>query len=279
MSTVKTPPITPRRARYPHVRKQTAWIVIAALVLISAASIVYKWTALPGSDIYAYTLSFDALPHEMRHRAVHLLVAPIGALVVVFFRLTLGVRVLGPFRSVLLAVAFEMTGVILGLLAFAVVVCAIVALRPLYKRLRLAYFGRSAAMLASVAGILILCMLGGLALGVSAIEHLAFFPVVVMTLTGEAFANTYRREGTKSALWRTSMTALVGVVISLLTAPTIVRQTLLHFPEVTLLCLAGILVIGTSCKFRVLQAMNPPRKKSKRVPTPQTPTATPVAQA
>lgn len=276
---MKAPPLRPRRSKYPRCSKQTAWIVIAALVLISAASIVYKCTALPGSDIYAYTLSFDALPHDMRHRAVHLLVAPIGALVVVFFRLTLGIRVLGPFRSVLLAVAFEMTGIAVGLVAFSVVVFAIVALRPLYKRLRLAYFGRSAAMLASVAGILVFCMLGGLALGVSAIEHLAFFPVVVMTLTGEAFANTYRREGTKSAVWRTSMTALVGVVITLLTAPTTVRQALLYFPEITLLCLAGILVIGTSCKFRVLQAMNPPRKKSKHVATHQTPSSTPVAQA
>ncbi|HLP84920.1 MAG TPA: 7TM domain-containing protein [Phycisphaerales bacterium] len=267
-----------RRAKYPRFSKRTAWSVIAVLVLISVLSVGYKLTALPGADVFAYTLSFDALPHDMRHRAVHLLVAPIGALVVVLFRLTLGIRVLGPFRSVLLAVAFEMTGIAVGLAAFTIVVCAIVALRPVYKRLRLAYFGRSAAMLASVAGILILCMLGGLALGMSTIEHLAFFPVVVMTLTGEAFANTYRREGTKSAVWRTGMTAVVGVIITLLTGPAAVREALLRFPEITLLCLAGILVIGTSCKFRMLQAMNPPRRKSKRSTTPTVPSSQPLPQ-
>lgn len=276
MSTV---PARPRRPKYPRVSKQAAWCLIAALVLVSTISIVYKMSALPGADVFAYTLSFDALPHEMRHRAVHLLVAPIGALVVVFTRLTLGIRVLGPFRSVLLAVAFEMTGILVGLLAFAIVVSAIVALRPIYKRLRLAYFGRSAAMLASVAGILILCMLGGLALGMSAIEHLAFFPVVVMTLTGEAFANTYRKEGTRSALWRTGMTAVVGVLIALLTAPAAVRGVLLHFPEVTLLCLAGTLIIGTSCKFRVLQSLNPPRKKPRRLSPSPVANAHSVAQA
>lgn len=275
---MNTPTTRSRRAQYPRVSKRTAWSVIAVLVLISVLSVGYKLTALPGADVFAYTMSFDALPHDMGHRAVHLLVAPIGALVVVLFRLTLGIRVLGPFRSVLLAVAFEMTGIAVGLAAFTIVVCAIVALRPVYKRLRLAYFGRSAAMLASVAGILILCMLGGLALGMSTIEHLAFFPVVVMTLTGEAFANTYRREGTKSAVWRTGMTALVGVIITLLTGPAAVREALLRFPEITLLCLAGILVIGTSCKFRMLQAMNPPPRNSKRRATPSVPSSQPLPQ-
>ena len=39
---------------------------------------------------------------------------PIGALAAVATRLTLGIRILGPFRSILLGIAFYQTGIIFG---------------------------------------------------------------------------------------------------------------------------------------------------------------------
>lgn len=240
------------------------WTLIGVLTIISLALIAYKQSTLPGADALAIRLSFDGLPQHMRSRAVHLMVAPLGAMMVVFARLTLGLRVLGPFRSVLLAVAFEVTGILAGLGFFALVIGVIVVLRPFYRRMRIAYFGKATAMLVSVAGCIVLATMIGLALGIHSMEQVAYFPVVVLTLTGEEFASVYRREGPRSAFWRGGLTALLGVVIALVASLHAVRTVLLQYPEVMLLCLGGVFAVGTSLKFRLLQHLNPPLKKKKK---------------
>ena len=255
-----------KRSKKPKFTKRHMWTLIGVLTLLALGLIAYKLSTLPGADALAFRLSFNALPEHMRSRAVHLMVAPLGALLVVFARLTLGLRVLGPFRAVLLAVAFEVTGVLTGLAFFALVIGVIVVLRPIYRRMRIAYFGKASAMLVSVAGCIVLATMLGLALGIHSMEQVAYFPVVVLTLTGEEFASVYRREGPRSALWRGGMTALLGVVIALIASLHAVREALLQYPEIMLLCLAGVFAVGTSFKLRLFQHLNPPvkRKKAKK---------------
>lgn len=256
-------------------RSNRAALTAVALLAASVGLIGYKFSGWPGSAALANALSFEGLPPHIRPRAHHLLFTPLGALVVVFARLTLGLRVLGPFRSVLLAIAFQITGSFIGLGFYALVLGAVTVLRPVLKSMKLAYFGRQCSLLISVAGIIMLGMLAGLLLGIPEIERVAYFPVVVLTLAGEAFASTMRKEGAASALWRAGATALVALAISSLATIGTLQDTLVRFPELVLAVLALTILTARFMGLRLLKNINPPVKK-KRKKSRAAPIAAPV---
>lgn len=238
------------------------------LILVPLVLIAFKVSGLPGAAGLADWLSFEGLSHEMRARTCHLLFVPLGALVVVFFRLTLGIRVLGPFRSVLLAIAFQVTGAVVGVSFFALVIAVVVFLRPVLKKMKLAYFGRSAAMLVAVAATIVLAMLVGLSLGLPHVQRVAYFPVVVLTLAGEAFSTTLRKEGPRSAVWRASATAAVALLITAISSVRALQDGLVRFPETVLIALAGVILVSQFLKFRFFQHLNPAPVRKKRRPAP-----------
>jgi hypothetical protein len=243
--------------------------VVALLTVAPLLLVAFKASGLPGSASLAGLLSLEGLPHAVQARAHHLLFTPLGAWLVVFTRLTLGVRVLGPFRSVLLAIAFQVTGPVVGVVFFALVLASVVLLRPVVKGLRLAYFGRSAVMLTAVAVLITAGMLAGLAAGAPGVERVAFFPVVVLTLAGDAFSTTLRREGARSALWRASATAAVALVLTGLAGVVWVQGALVRHPELMLTVLGGTVLTADLAAWRLLQHLNPPVKKRKpRKPRP-----------
>jgi hypothetical protein len=238
------------------------WGVVAALVVVPLLIMLAKFAL--GIEVVERYCSFNSLPPEMRHRAMHLLFAPIGALAVVFTRLTLGLRVLGPFRSVLLAIAFQVTGAAVGLVFFAIVLAVVVVVRPWIKRLRLPYFGRAAALLVAVVVVIIVTTLIGLASGWQQVERVVYFPIVVLTLAGEAFANTIRKEGAHSALWRAASTAVTGLVITGLSTVEPLQDWMIRCPETELLILAAIVVVCDRGAYRVFEALNPPPQKRRK---------------
>src|SRR5262249_37645392 len=153
--------------------------------------------------------SFVNLPAGLRGSVGHILFVPLGAILVVFFRLTLGVRVLGPFRSILLAVAFQITGVLLGLAFVTITVAAIAALRPLVKVLQLPYYGRISVLLSAVVLLVLMGILAGTWLQLDSLHRVARFPLIALCLMADGFGKTLAEEGMRSALWRGAMTVLV----------------------------------------------------------------------
>jgi len=113
--------------------KELSVAQVAVMVLLLAAPlaiIIGKAPALPTSACLTHWCSLEFLPKEAHAGAGHILFVPLGAVLVVLARLTFGIRVLGPFRAVLLAVAFQVTGLLWGLVFLAVIIGIILLLRP-----------------------------------------------------------------------------------------------------------------------------------------------------
>ncbi len=251
-----------RAARRRRATAHSLWIA-GALLAIPGLLIAFKSSSLPGSVQLSGLLSFEGLSPDLRVRTEHLLFAPVGALLVVFARLTLGIRVLGPFRSVLLALAFPVTGPWVGLSMFAVVIAVVVGLRPVLRRMRLPYFGRSTAKLAAVAGVLVAVMLVGVGLGIASLERVAYFPIVVLTLAGDAFSTALRREGAVSAVWRAAATAGVALVITAIASVQTLQDCLVRSPELVLVALGLIVLVCKLLALRLFQGLNPPVKRTR----------------
>jgi len=239
-------------------------LLLSLFFLVPGLLILGKWSALPTSGFLSHSLSLAQIPVHMADRVQYVLLLPMGAVLVVFFRLTLGIRLLGPFRSLLIAVAFQITGILSGLVFLVVVVAIIVALRRLLKTLRLAYFARVSIILGAISSIMILALLLCEWLGVESLGSVAYFPIVVICLTAEGFARTLTKEGLFSAMWRGGMTALVAVLVTLLSSIKPVERLVVNYPELLLAQVGGIIVIAKCLDLRLLERLNPPVKKRRR---------------
>ncbi len=260
----KMSPPRKRRFNRGNLTGARGWMVLA-LVLVPIVSILLKQSSLPFGAWLREMVSLQGSPALVHSRVAHVLLVPLGAAIVVFFRVTLGIRVLGPFRSVLLAIAFQITGVLLGLFFLALVVGVIVAVKPMLKKIKLPYFARLAVSLSTVATIVMMALLLARALHWEVLSRTAYFPLVVLCLTADGFASTLRREGYRSALWRGTATAAVAVLITGVAAIPGIERLLASNPELLLLEIASIVLISEFLGFRLLSRLNPPvKKRAKR---------------
>src|SRR5262249_43789561 len=158
----------------------------------------------------------------------NVLLVPIGAVVVVLFRLTLGVRVLGLFRPILMAMAFDIIGIPLSLIFVLFALLIVVALRPLlntdhsYSRL---------AVLLSLAAALLAPLMIGRWWDISWFRQVAFFPVIALCLSCESFAKVLHRDGIREAAWRMLTTVVAAaIIVSIMRLPGVI-SLFLRFPE------------------------------------------------
>jgi hypothetical protein len=232
------------------------WL-LALLFLGPALLSIGKLPALPTSELLWQWCSLAGVSASLADRIQYVLFVPLGALLVVFFRLALGIRVLGPFRSILIAVAFQITGILPGLLFLVAIIGIIVAVRPPLRALGLPYFARISVMLSAVSLVMVLAILSCGWLNLNIVERVAYFPIVVICLTAEGFARTLTKEGWGSALWRGGMTALVAVIITLVSMVPGVLRLLAERPELLLVQVGGIVVIARYFDWRLLERFNP----------------------
>jgi len=235
----------------------------AVLFIVPLAIMLGKWSAMPTSEFLTQWCSLATLPENVQQGARHILFVPLGAVLIVLCRLTLGIRVLGPFRSILLAVAFQVTGVVWGLVFLTAIMAIVVAARPLLRFFRMPYFGRVSSILSVVAAVMVLGLLAGAWVGMAPLHLVASLPIVVLCLMGEGLAKTLAREGPRSALWRGAMTAIVAVAIALLSEIPGFRELLLRYPELLILQIGCVVVIAKLLNLRLLEWVNPKVKKRR----------------
>lgn len=216
-----------------------------------------KWSVLPTAEFFTRAFSLTHLSAEMQGRVVYVLSVPFGAVLVVFFRLFLGIRLMGPFRSILLAVAFQFTGIVSGLIFLSAAITIVVLIRPLVKAFRLPYIARVSVILSTVALIMLAALLAGNGFGSESLSRMAYFPIVVLCLLGEGFAKTLTREGASSALWRIVMTAAAAVLIAFLFERDGFRNLFLRYPELLIAEVGCIIVIAEYLDLRLLTRLNP----------------------
>ena len=189
-------------------------LLVAALIAVPLLIVLAKWPGLPTAEFLRTHFTLETLPLRVQHKLTHILFVPLGAMLIVLVRLTLGLRLLGPFRSLLLAVAFQATGIALGVTFLTVTIGIVAFARPSIRALRMPYFGRTTVLLSSVAGLMVLVVLAGSWLHIGLLNSIAYFPIVVLSLIADAFARTAKSEGWPSALWRAGVTASVAIVLT-----------------------------------------------------------------
>jgi hypothetical protein len=230
------------------------WLLVALMALPLAVALA-KLPMFPTSSFCASFFSLADLPAQFHKSVENVLLIPLGALVVVLFRLTLGLRVLGLFRPILMAMAFDVLGIPISLAFLLLVLVIIVVLRPLLQTDH--NYARVAVLLSLASALLFAPLMAGKWWDVAWLREIVFFPVIALCLTCESFARVLDGDGVREAVWRTFTTVVAASLIVGLTRLPGVLGLFLHFPELLLVQAGCILLINKYFDFRAFEGANP----------------------
>ncbi len=191
------------------------------------------------------------LPIAERATFRYIVLIPLGAFVVVLMRNLVGVPTLGTFMPVLLALALLQIPLLRGLSMFALMVAVGLGFRFMLSRLNLLVVPRVAACVVIVTLLMIIMSVVSYRMGVSGGLQITLFPMIILAWTLERMSIIWEEEGKRSALIQVGGSVFVAVLAYFLMSIPQLKYWAFYFPELLLVLLAGILIIGRYNGYRL----------------------------
>jgi hypothetical protein len=204
-------------------------------------------------DSFFANLGVQRLPIEEQSMFKLLLLLPMGAAVVVFFRILIGVQTAGTFMPVLIALVFLQTSLLPGLVSFVSVVMLGLLMRGYLSQLNLLLVARIAALIVLVIFIISALSIIGYQLGISTGMIITFFPLIIIAWTIERLSILWEEEGPRDVLVQGSGSMLVAIVAYLLMQNRALQHLTFNFPELNLVLLALILAMGQYTGYKLTE--------------------------
>jgi hypothetical protein len=204
-------------------------------------------------------LSFYELPIEEQSMFRMLLLLPLGALMVAFMRIVIGIRTSGTFMPVLIAVAFVQTTLVPGLIAFLSVVAIGLLMRGYLSSLNLLLVSRISALIILVIFITAGLSIIGYQMGFNTGMTVTFFPMVIIAWTIERMSILWEEEGAHEVMVQGAGSLFVAICAYLLMSAPLAGHLTFNFPELHLVILGLILLMGqyTGYKLSELRRFTP----------------------
>lgn len=191
------------------------------------------------------------LPLELQSLFRVLLLVPFGALLIIVLRNIIGVKLPGTFMPVLLALAFRGTSLMWGVIIFAILTAVGLFARSLLERLRLLLLPRIGGVLTVVVFLMVILSLIANEIGLEVALSVALFPMVVITMMIERTAIMWEELGAKDALRQWINGTLAAVAVYYVITPRSLGYLLLLYPELLLVVLAAMIVLGRYTGYRL----------------------------
>jgi hypothetical protein len=195
--------------------------------------------------------SIYTLPVQVQTAFKLLLLIPLGAFVVVVMRSLVGIRTSGTFLPILIALTFLQTSLLPGIGLFILIVSMGLALRSYLSRLNLLLVPRISAVLVFVIIIYLAISVISHKMGCDVGLLVTFFPMIIVSWTIERMSILWEEEGVKEVLIQGGGSLLTSSLIYLVLTNRLVGHLTYSFPELLLIVLAVILLIGNYTGYRL----------------------------
>jgi len=192
-----------------------------------------------------------ALPASERAVFRYIVLIPLGAFVVVLMRNIIGIPTLGTFMPVLLALALLEIKPVQGILMFTILVGSGLWFRFLLSRMNLLVVPRVAACVVIVTLLMMLMGVISYQLGMSVGIKITLFPMIIIAWTLERMSLIWEEEGKRSAIVQVAGSVFVAVAAYYFMKVSQIQYWAFYFPEMLLVLLAGILLIGRYTGYRM----------------------------
>lgn len=208
-----------------------------------------RLTDLRDSPIMVSTIL--GLPASERSVFRYIVLIPLGAFVVVVMRNIVGIATLGTFMPVLLALSLLEIPILGGLVMFSVLLAAGLWFRFLLSRLNLLVVPRVAACVVIVTLIMMLMSIFNYRLGLDGAMQITLFPMIIIAWTIERMSLIWEEEGKRNALTQVGGSILVAFCAYKFMKISQLQYWAYYFPELLLILLACILMIGRYTGYRI----------------------------
>ena len=173
-----------------------------------------------------------------------ILLAPFALLFIVFARQVVGFESIGVFLPILLGYSLTQTGILYG--GAQILLCLGLGslLRVLLSRMNLLHVSRAAVMISAV--ILLFFAFSALqrVLGIESNSGELILPLAALAMAIEKFIVVAMDKGTVGALWLLVQTLVLALVCSVILVGSLYQQLLISFPEIMLLVIGLIIMVG-----------------------------------
>lgn len=197
--------------------------------------------------------SIHSLPLEEQAMFKTIMLIPIGALIVVFLRVIVGLKTSGTFMPVLIAVAFVQTQLITGIVGFLLIVGTGLIIRSYLSRLNLLLVARISAVIIAVIMIISIFTVVAFKIGLTEGLTITFFPMIILSWTVERMSILWEEEGAKEVALQGGGSLLTAVLVYLAMTNSYVEHLTFNFIGLQLIVLAGILLLGTYTGYRLTE--------------------------
>ncbi len=184
-----------------------------------------------------------------------LLMVPLGALVIAFMRVLIGLPTFGTFTPILIALAFRETQLGWGITLFIMILFAGFLVRTALANLRLLLVPRLGCMLIVVIGLMVITSLLSARLGFTQGLSIALFPMVILTMTIERMSIVWEERGSLETIKETIGTLVVAISGYYVMNHPLLMHLMFNFPELLLVVLAVCMMFGSYTGYRLSEVL------------------------
>ncbi|MBF0357779.1 MAG: UUP1 family membrane protein [Magnetococcales bacterium] len=198
-------------------------------------------------------ISFLSLPLDVQQVYRVMVVAPLGAILLVFLRNVIGIGTFGTFMPVLMAMSFRETELLWGILLFTIIISISLVVRIYFESLKLMVVPRLSALLIVVIMVMAGLSILGHKLDMGGGLSVALFPMVILTMTVERISILWDERGPAQAIKHGIGSLAVASICYVAMTQDQVEHLLFVFPELLLILLAFTLLLGRYTGYRLME--------------------------
>ncbi len=208
-----------------------------------------------GESQKSFLLDFSLFSLPIQTQAVYhvILMVPVGVLLLVILRNVIGIRTFGTFMPVLIALAFRETQLSWGVFLFTTLIAIGLLIRLYLEHLKLLVVPRLAAIVIVVIGLMALLSVLTHKLGLERGLSVALFPMVILTMTIERMSIIWEELGAFETIKQGLGSIFAAILAYLVMTIKYLEYLMFIFPELLLVLLAGIILLGRYSGYRLLE--------------------------
>ncbi len=205
------------------------------------------------TNFAAYFIQYAVKAGVPSNTVILILLLPLLASIVAFFRHVVGLPSIGMLVPVALSITLVATGITAGLILTFAIVLASFASRMLLKRIRIMQLPKSALSIFVLSIFIMITLTISASMGILTVRTLSIFPVLLLILLSEQIVTLQLERSISETFNLTMVTIFIGLLGFVLLSSTMLQDMVLLYPETVLLLIPLNIAIGRYFGLRVTE--------------------------
>lgn len=200
-----------------------------------------------------FDFSIYNLPLLAQNALKWLMIFPLGILITVLFRNIIGLKTMGTFTPMLIAMSLVKTGFVSGLICFSIIISIGLLIRTLLSRLNLLLVPRISAVVVFVILIMQYMTIIGYQINWETASSAIFFPIIITAWIIERASIIWEEDGPMNATKEIMYSMITAIATYFVISNEYIRHITFAFNEINLVILFIIMLLGTYTGYRLTE--------------------------